>query len=227
VRLASGTLLGYAADPDKYPSLLRRLIVKLWAPILLQLAVLGCAASLNEGTTFQPEYYPSGGAVPPAVPPCSGPIAVTVTDVRDTPAEAGRRFEENKPAVDYPIKITGDPTAYVKSALEAILKRAGNPGPGPTATTLAVTLDQLYLEEKTYANAEYSGGVAFEVLVNVANSPTPCWKGQITGGGTNYGKVGKTENYQETLNRAVEKATADMLRQKKFRDALCGKCASS
>jgi hypothetical protein len=201
--------------------------VKFRTPILLPLAVLGCAASLSEGTTFQPAYYPSGGAVPPAVPACSGPIAVTVTDVRDNPAEAGRRFEEKKPAVDYPIKMTGDQTAYVRSALEANLKRAGNPGPGPTATTLALTVDQLYLEEKTYANAEFSGGVGFEVVVNVANSPTPCWKGQITGGGTNYGKIGKTENYQETLNRALEKATSDMLRQKKFRDALCGKCASS
>jgi len=33
-------------------------------------------------------------------------------------------------------------------------------------------------------------------------------------------------NYQETLNRAVEKATADLLSQKSFQDALCGKCSS-
>ena len=201
--------------------------MKFWAPMLLPLAVLGCAASINEGTTFQPSYYASGGGVPPAVPACSGPIAVTVADVRDNPAEAGRRFEERRPAADYPIKMTGDSTAYVLRALEANLKRAGNPGPGPTATTLAVTLDQLWLEEKTYANAEFSGGVGFEVVVNVANSPKPCWKGEITGGGTAYGKMGSAENYQETLNRALERATSDMLRQKKFREALCGKCASS
>ncbi len=201
--------------------------MKSWAPFLLPLAVLGCAASLSEGASFQPAYYPSGGAVPPAVPPCTGPITVTVADVRDNPSEVGRRFEEKRPGVDYPIKMTGDVTAYVRSALEALLKRAGNPGPGPTAITLTVTLDQLYLEEKTYSNAEFSGGVGLEVLVNVANSSTPCWKGQITGGGTNYGKIANPENYQETLNRALEKATADLLRQRKFREALCGKCASS
>jgi hypothetical protein len=201
--------------------------MKFWAPMVLPLAVLGCAASLNEGTSFQPAYYPSGGAVPPAVPKCAGPIAVTVTDGRDYQDDAGRRFEEKKPDKDYPIKATGDLSAYVRSALEANLKRAGNPGPGSNATSLAVTLDQLYLEEKTYANAEYSGGVGFEVVVNAPNSSTPCWKGEITGGGTNYGKIGLPENYQETLNRAIEKATSDMLRQKKFREALCGKCASS
>ncbi len=103
--------------------------MKSWAPFLLPLAVLGCAASLSEGASFQPAYYPSGGAVPPAVPPCTGPITVTVADVRDNPSEVGRRFEEKRPGVDYPIKMTGDVTAYVRSALEALLKRAGNPGP--------------------------------------------------------------------------------------------------
>jgi hypothetical protein len=115
---------------------------------------------------------------------------VTVADSRDNPNEAGRRFEEQKPATDYPIKMTGDNAAFVRSALEDILKRAGNPGPGPTATKLAVTLDDLYLEEKTYVNAEFSGGVTLEVVVSGANSSTPCWKGEITGQGTTTARWG-------------------------------------
>ena len=150
---------------------------------------------------------------------------MTVTDGRENPSEAGRRFEEQKPASDYPIKMTGDAIPYVQSALEGILKRAGNPGAGTTATTLAVTLDELYLEEKTYVNAEFSAGVALEVVVKVGN--TPCWTGEITGQGSNYGGVGETEAYQQTLNRAFENAVFNMFRQKKFRAALCGKCASS
>ena len=89
-----------------------------------------------------------------------------------------------------------------------------------------MTLEDLYLEEKTYVNAEFSGGVALEVVVSGANS-SPCWKGELTGQGSNYGKVGNTESYQQTLNRALENAVFNMLRQKKFREALCGKCASS
>jgi hypothetical protein len=198
--------------------------VRFWAPIFLPLAALGCAASLSAGTTFPPKYYPSG-PLPRTVPACAGPIAVTTTDAREDPNEAGRRFAESKPASDYPIKMTGDATAYVQSALEAILKRAGNPGAGATKTTVAVALDELYLEEKTYVNAEFSAGVALEVVVSVGN--TPCWKGEITGQGTNYGGVGDTESYQQTLNRALENAVFNMFRQKKFREALCGKCASS
>ncbi len=201
--------------------------MKFWATLVVPLAVVGCAGTLSEGSSFPPSYYPSGGAVPPTIPKCAGAIGVTVTEGRDDPADVGRRFAEKQPGVDYPIKMTGDASAYVRSAMEAILKRAGNPGSGPTATNLAVKLDQLYIEEKTFSNAEYSGGVTLEVVLTVANSPTPCWKGEISGGGTNYGKSGSAENYQETLNRAVEKATSDLLRQKKFREALCGKCASS
>ena len=88
---------------------------------------------------------------------------MTVADGQDNPSEVGRRFEEQKPGTDSPHQDDGGSTAYLRTALEGILKRAGNPGPGPTATTLAVTLEDLYLEEKTYVNAEFSGGVALEV----------------------------------------------------------------
>ena len=60
---------------------------------------------------------------------------------------------------------------------------------------------------------------------STASSPAPCWKGRISGSGTNYGKAGNPENYQETLNRALEKATAELLSEKSFQDALCGKCS--
>jgi hypothetical protein len=198
--------------------------VRFWVLVFLPLAVLGCKATLNAGATFPPKYYASGPE-PRTVPACAGPIAVTVTDGRENPTEAGRRFEEQRPASDYPIKMTGDAIAYVQSALEGVLKRAGNPGAGTTATTLAVTLDELYLEEKTYVNAEFSAGVALEVVVKLGN--TPCWTGEITGQGSNYGGVGETEAYQQTVNRAFENAVFNMFRQKKFRAALCGKCASS
>ena len=193
---------------------------------LLPLATLACAGPLTGGMFFTPAYYPSGGAVPPSVPDCSGPIAVTVTDAREKPAEAGRRFEENKPDVVYPIQMEGDAAAYVRSALDANFKRAGSPGGGQSTSTLTATLVKLNLEERTYHNAEFSGGVGLDLVLNAANSPLPCWKGRITGTGTNYGKAGNPENYQETLNRALEKATADLLSQKSFQDALCGKCSA-
>ena len=194
--------------------------------LLLPLGALACAGPLTGGMAFAPSYYPSGGAVPPSVPACSGPIAVTVTDARENPNPAGRRFEENKPDVTYPIEMTGDAVAYVQSALDANLKRAGSPAGGPTASALAATLVKLNLQESTYHNAEFSGEVGLDLVLSTGSSPAPCWKGRISSTGTNYGKAGNPVNYQETLNRAVEKATADLLSQKSFQDALCGKCSS-
>ena len=146
---------------------------------LLPLATLACAGPLTGGMYFTLSYYPSGGAVPPSVPSCSGPIVVTVTDAREKPAEAGHRFEENKPDVVYPIKIEGDAAAYVRSALEANLKRAGSPGEGQSTSTLAATLVKLTLEERTYHNAEFSGEVGLDLVLATASSPAPCWKGRI------------------------------------------------
>lgn len=193
--------------------------------ILLPVAALGCAGPLTGATSFTPAYYVSGGAVPPALPGCSGPIAVTVTEEREKPQEAGRRFEEDKPTGDWPIEMTGSAADYVRSALEANLRRAGSPGTGQGTSTLQARLTQLRLEERTYHNAEFSGSVGLDLALIGPGASTPCWRGRTSGTGTNYGKAGNPENYQETLNRALEKATAELLAQKSFQDALCGKCS--
>ncbi len=103
-------------------------IVRLWVLLCLPLAILGCAASLNEAATFPPKYYPSGPE-PRTVPACAGPITVTATDGREGFTEAGRRFEEQKPASDYPIKMTGDAVAYVRVPLTEFSSGPAIPGP--------------------------------------------------------------------------------------------------
>ncbi|HVP62050.1 MAG TPA: hypothetical protein VMT11_15910 [Myxococcaceae bacterium] len=193
--------------------------------VLLPLAALACAGPLTGATSFTPAYYLSGGAVPPSIPACSGPIAVTVTDVREKPQDVGRRFAEDKPTVSWPIEMTGSAPDYVRSALEANLKRAGSPGTGQGTSTLQARLTQLLLEERTYHNAEFSGSVGLDLALSAPGAATPCWRGQISATGTNYGKAGNPENYQETLNRAIERATADLLAHQSFQDALCGKCS--
>lgn len=192
---------------------------------LLPLLTLACAGPLTGATSFAPAYASSGGPMPP-VPTCSAPVVVAVTDARSKPSEAGRRFEEKKPNIDYPIEMTGSAAAWVQSGVEANLKRAGSPGTGKMAAALTITLVQLRLEERTYHNAEFSGDLQLDVVVGSTNPQIPCWRGQVSASGANYGRAGNPENYQETLNRALEKATATLLAQKPFQDALCGKCSS-
>jgi hypothetical protein len=185
---------------------------------------LACAGPLTGATSFNYKYYVSGGAIPPSLPACAGTIEVSVTDEGEKPVELGRRFEEDKPSVVWPIAMNGNAADYVRDAIEANLQRAGNPGRGQTASTLKAGITQMTLEERTFHNAEFSGSVGLDLALVISAEGAPCWKGQIAGAGTDYGKAGNPENYQETLNRAIEHAMTDLLNQKGFRDALCGQC---
>ena len=194
--------------------------------VLLLLMTLACAGPLTGATSFTYKYFASGGTIPPTLPGCAGTVDVSVMDERERPVQVGRRYEEDNPSVVWPITIKGSAADYVRDALETNLLRAGNPGRGQTASTLHARITQMTLEERTFHNAEFSGSVGLDLaLVNAQG--TPCWKGQLTGTGTDYGKAGNPENYQETLNRAIEHATTDLLNQKAFRDALCGQCAGT
>jgi hypothetical protein len=193
--------------------------------LLASAIAAGCAGQLNGPTAFKPAYFSSVSGVPGAVPACSGPIRVMVVDMRPEPYRAGRRFEEDRPGVEYPISLTTEAASYVGKALESALRRAGSPGAGPTPSTLAITLTQLNIEEKTYHNAEYAGSVGMEVAFHFADAAVPCWKGRAAGAGKNYGKAASQINYQETLNRALDTAMSNLLTDNGLQDALCGKCA--
>ncbi len=67
--------------------------MRFWALLCLPLAVLGCKASLNEGTTFPPNYYASG-PLPRTVPACAGPIRRN--DRRDADLDV-TRINRSKP----------------------------------------------------------------------------------------------------------------------------------
>jgi hypothetical protein len=47
------------------------------------------------------------------------------------------------------------------------------------------------------------------------------WKGMSSGKAENYGYAGSVENYQETLNHALDRAIIDLLNDREFRKAAC------
>ena len=192
----------------------------------LSLFVFACAGPSKGEMTFPAAYYRSGEGPPPAVPSCTVPIQVVVTDARPTPSVVGRRFEEEKPTVEYPIKMEGDAGAYVRNGVEKALLAADGAPAGKAPANLAITITQIALEEKTFYNAEFSGRMGLEVILTRATSSEPCWSGRVSGLGRNYGKAGNPTNYQETLNRALDHATSELLGAPGFADAMCGKCSS-
>lgn len=127
--------------------------------------------------------------------------------------------------MEYPIKMQGDPGAYVRSGLEVAMQAAGGAPAGKTPSNLAITITEIALEEKTFYNAEFKGRIGLDAVLNRPGSSNACWSGRVSGNGQNYGKAGNPKNYQETLNRALDEASAQLLSAPGFADALCGKCS--
>ncbi len=190
----------------------------------LPLLVLACG-SVRGDVAFRAAYSSSRDSVPLPVPSCAAPVQVRVTDARPTPSEVGRRFEDDQPTVSYPIKMQGDPAAYVKSGVEKTLQAAGGAPAGKTPANLVITITQITMEEKRVHLADFTAQLGLDAALTPATSSQTCWSGRVSGSGRNHGKAGNPANYQETLNRALDEATAHLLSAPGFADALCGKCS--
>jgi hypothetical protein len=191
----------------------------------LPLLVLACG-SVGSDVVFPAAYFSSRDNVPPPVPSCAAPVQVRVTDARPTPSVVGRRFEDDKPTVSYPIKMQGDAAAYVHSGVEKALQAGGGAPVGKTPASLVITITQIAMEEKKVHLADFTAQLGLDASLIPATSSQTCWSGRVSGSGRNHGKAGNQKNYQETLNQALDEATAQLLKAPGFADALCGKCSS-
>jgi len=189
---------------------------------LASLLVVACGGPLTGATVFDGSYRP--GLFEPAtqLPACAASPSLTVTAAAVNRQAVGERFEEDKPAVRYPIAMHGDVARYVEDGLTASFRRAGKSADG-RAVLVRVEVASVQLVEKTFHNAEYKGMVTLDVTVPAADG-TACWTGRVVGDGENYGRAGSDENYEETLARTVDAAARTLLRERGFGDALCGKC---
>jgi hypothetical protein len=192
--------------------------------ILLSATVVGCVGQRQGSTEFVARYFASQGALPTSLPSCARPVEVMVIDGRQNADVAGVRFEEERADIEYPIRMQGDVASYVRTSIEKAFERAGRP-PGASRTgTLTVKVIQLRIEEKVFYNSEYKGQIGLEAELALPGERQSCWTGRFTGNAKNYGRSGSEENYQETLNRALDNATAQLLNARGLPDALCGKC---
>ena len=191
---------------------------KLSLTVLMSLGLLGCAVERVEPMNVPLVYSPSAGAAAiTGVLSCTAIGAIDVTDGR-AEKSLGLRTLENKP-LKASVSTSSDPTAWVRQGVDSYLSHNGlkvqSNGP-----KLALTLDQLMTTESVYHRASYTALVG---LTGELKSPSgkSCWKGTVEGKGGNYGYAGSTENYQETLNSALDSASQQMAAPQAFRDALC------
>ena len=139
----------------------------------------------------------------PTLDSCAAISEVRVTDAR-TDKTIGKRFVENKSS------------ASCEAAPRRGLRRAGASVGKPGAPTLRLTVDQINTTENVLHRSGYEGRIVMS-----AELTTSCWKDRLDGFAENYGYAGSVENYQKTLNHALDRAMIRMMSSWEFKRAAC------
>ncbi len=86
-----------------------------------------------------------------------------------------------------------------------------------------MALNGIRTSENIWHRSGYEAKIARSARLRSPSGKT-CWEGSAEGASNNYGYFGSIENYQETLNGALDAATLLVLDSPGFKDALC-RCA--
>lgn len=155
---------------------------------------------------------------------CMTAAAVQAQDSREDKGPIGlRKLESEKEAhPSSTISFSGDLVAWVESGARSLLDAAGvrllDPGP-----RVVVRLLSLKLSEETEDNSDWRGSVTLLVEVERPEGGS-CWSSEYWGTAKNWGNPHNRENYRETINHALDRALADLVKDPGFADALCNRC---
>jgi hypothetical protein len=142
---------------------------------------------------------------------------VQATDTR-IDKTLGMRTHESKP-LKAEVSAGSDPAAWVRDGVQGLLAQNGVTVQNG-APQLLIGLETLRTTESIWHRASYSAQL---VMSGWLKSPSGriCWQGSGSGSGGNYGYAGSIQNYQDTLNEALDAATLQMVQSTAFKDALC------
>ena len=154
----------------------------------------------------------------PVVDSCASISDVSVTDAR-TDKTIGKRYVENKSSATAAVTTTSDVADWVRNGAEDALRHAGASMGKSGAPTLRLTVDQINTTENVLHRSGYEGRIVMSA--ELTKGGTSCWKDRLDGFAENYGYAGSIENYQETLNHALDRAMIRMLGSSEFKRAAC------
>jgi hypothetical protein len=155
----------------------------------------------------------------PTLPSCAAVSDVRVTDAR-TDKALGKRFVEGKNVPSATVTAATDVAEWARSGALDELKRAGVVTAKVGAPTLRISIDQINTSENVLHRSGYEGRLMISAELINANG-TSCWKDRSDGFAENYGYAGSAENYQETLNHALDRAMLRLLNSADFKKAIC------
>jgi hypothetical protein len=184
---------------------------------VIALSLGACAVSKVDPLTIALRYQmssDSGAMAAPLACPSVGPILV---EDKRTVQLLGIRYHESKP-LKADVSLADDPRPWVRDGLASILNQHGVQS--AAAPTLLIELETLHTSENIWHRSGYDAQIVFEASLRSPDGKT-CWHESIQAKSGNYGYSGSIENYQETLNGALDAAGAHLLGSSTFANALC------
>jgi hypothetical protein len=155
----------------------------------------------------------------PSLPACAAISRVNVEDTRDDKA-IGKRYIQDKPGAVAPVTASNDIAAWAKEGFETTLTKAGAPV-GSKGSVLHVRIEMITTNENVLHRAGYDGRIALALELLPSGGGPACWSDHVEGSSENYGYAGSIENYQETLNHALDRAAMRALSSPAFHKAVC------
>src|SRR5206468_1649237 len=106
------------------------------------------------------------------------------------------------PSITAPISAGSDVAAWVKSGATDAAQRVGmsQKSSGPV---LRITVRQIAISENVARRSGFEGRISITAELARKGGGT-CWQDRFEGASENYGYSGSAENYQETLNHALD-----------------------
>ena len=140
---------------------------------------------------------------------CAAVSDIRVTDMR-TDKTLGKRYIQGvgEPWAD--VTTDSNVAAWVTSGVVEGLKNAGASLAIEGKPVLHISVEEVSTKENVY----FAGGYEAKVVISgelLGKNGKSCWKDKVQGAGENYGYAGRVDNYQETLNHALDRAVIEMV----------------
>lgn len=183
--------------------------------------IWGCTVSKLTPVSFPAQYHPEGSAAGvTSVPACAVFRKLSLSDERPDKRTAGSRSLQEKPGRS-DIFIEGDVESWFEAGVKQALLQTNFLQDPVGKLDLVMELESLRIAEIAYRNSTFEGRVVLEVGVKEPGSESFVWSERFEGAAENYGRPGKKENYQETVNHALDRAIASALNSDSLRARLC------
>lgn len=184
------------------------------------LAGSGCRVSNIQPISFPASYHPEGsGSHIDAAPACAVFRELTVLDTRPGGADGVRTIQDADERSD--ISMAGDVEAWFQAGVARGMVQSHFPTAPSASLDLTLKLAAVRIEEVAYRNSTYEGRVIIDMELSRPDGAGSVWSHRTDGVAQNYGRPGKSENYQETVNHALDRAVANAVNNDELRDRLC------